>query len=215
MFMPFYEIDLTQLIPHGVPLNSSNKVVARQALNEFFLKGFENWFKQLFKTVDGVLERDYSRSTCRYNSLEACNKCTDAQLADAIVELGFPYYSGNLHEVNALFLYNMYNNPPELLDSVCKYCANSNEVEFKAVYNPENYNNFMYTIRVYGDLTSIPNIQELPERLFELVSKWTTAGTYIKDMQLRDVGTEIGAYVGAYINEYANYKYTDIIYVNE
>lgn len=214
MFMPFYEIDLTQLIPHGVPLNSSNKVVSRQALNEFFLRGFENWFKQLFKAPDGILERDYSRSVCRYNSLEACMQCTDAQLADAITELGFPYYSENTHEVNATFLYNVYNKPPELLDSVCKYCANSNEVDFKAIYNPKNYNNFIYTIRVYGDLTSISNIQELPTRLFEMVSKWTTAGTLVSQMQLQDVGTEINAYAGVKVDTCANYMYDDIIYIN-
>lgn len=213
MSMPFYEIDLTQLIPYGVPLNSSNQVVSRQALNEFFLRGFENWFKQLFKVKDGTLATDYSRSICRYNSLEACNKCTDAQLADAITELGFPYYSENLHEVNAMFLYNAYNNPSKLLDSVCKYCANSNRVEFKPIYNPKNYNNFVYTLRVYGDLTSIPDKQQLPERLLELVSKWTTAGTYIKDMQLQDVGTNIGAYVGVGIDKYANFRYADTINV--
>ena len=55
--MKFYEIDLTQIIPYGIPLNSESHVEYTDYINEFFLRGFQNWFNRLY-TVENS---DYKR----------------------------------------------------------------------------------------------------------------------------------------------------------
>ena len=44
--MKYYNIDLTQFVPYGIPLNSADKVESKNHINEFFLRGFENWYNQ-------------------------------------------------------------------------------------------------------------------------------------------------------------------------
>ena len=49
--MKYYNIDLTQFVPYGMPLNSTDKVESKNHINEFFLQGFTRWYNTLF-TVD-------------------------------------------------------------------------------------------------------------------------------------------------------------------
>ena len=61
--MKFYNIDLVQFVPSGIPINNNNNVEYTGYINKFFLKGFENYFKKLFVVDENEkLITDYSRS---------------------------------------------------------------------------------------------------------------------------------------------------------
>ena len=88
--MKYYNIDLTQFVPYGLPLNSTDRVEYKSHINEFFLRGFEKWYNQLF-TVDnnGNLTQDYAKSCAAPYSLSTCKYYTDAQLEKFIQDEGF------------------------------------------------------------------------------------------------------------------------------
>ena len=155
--MKFYNIDLTQIVPYGIPLNTSLHVESTGFINEFFIKGFESYFKKLFVVddEDGVLERDFSRSCSSPVTEETCAFCTDDQLRDAITEAGFIFYSANAHYINSTFLHDLYSIPfgsERYLTAIAQYVSNTSAVEASATYddnNPYKYSiNFVLIILV-------------------------------------------------------------------
>ena len=119
--MKYYNIDLTQFVPYGIPLSSADHVEYKNHINEFFLRGFEKWYSQLF-TVDsnGNLIQDYAKSCAAPYSLSTCKYYTDAQLEKFIQSEGFIYYSTNDHDINAEFVYELSRYPHKSLDHTHK-----------------------------------------------------------------------------------------------
>lgn len=199
--MKFYDLDLTQIIPYGIPLSTENHVEYTGYINEFFIRGFENWFKTLFTLEGGELARDYSRSCSAPFSLPACNFCNDTQLQTFIEENGFKYYSNNAHNINAQFLYDLYKYPfgtEDYLTSIARYCANTLEVEASAIYSDTPY---LYTITISGDISGSVNVGELSERMIEHLKILGTAHTKVDGLRFEEDDNTAEAYCGGVVDD--------------
>ena len=200
--MKFYELDLQQIIPYGIPLNTSDHVEYRSYINDFFLQGFENYFNQLFTVgVDG-LEIDYSRSCANNASLYACNFCNDNQLKDFILEAGFAYYPTNDHSINAEFLYRLNSEPFGSISyttAIAQYVSNSDAVFAELMY--EGYNPYCYGIRLYGDVAGAVDTSTICQRLLENLKLLGTAHTKLDEIWFEDTSSDVDAYVGCYADD--------------
>ena len=196
--MKFYNIDLSQITPYGIPINTNNHVESTGFINDFFLKGFKNYFKQFF-VVDKneKLITDYSRSCMAPTTAETCDYCTDDQLRDLVVEAGFVYYSANNHSINSHFLHEINTIPfgsERYLTSVARYISNSNTISAYAEYNDNNP--YRYAISFKGDITATTNTETITERMIENLKLVGTAHTICTDFVFEDTGSEIGCYAG-------------------
>lgn len=195
--MKFYKMDLTQVIPYGIPLNSESHVEYTGYINEFFLKGFQTWFGGLFTVEDGELTRDFSRSCTAPFSLDACKFCQDSQLQTMIEEAGFVFYSNNDHDINAQFVYDLAKHPfgtEAYLTTIAQYAANTLDVQAEAVYDDSDP--FSYTVHVYGDISDSVNVATMTARFQEHMKILGTAHTQITGFTFEDADNEAGAYAG-------------------
>ena len=193
--MKFYELDLRQIIPYGVPLNTDAHVEYTGYINDFFLQGFESFFGQLFKVENGELVIDYSRSCAAPDSLFACEFCSDGQLEDAITSAGFKYYTANDHAVNAKFMYDLNNiqfGTEGWLTAVAQYVANSPNVIAKPIY--EGKAPYHYGIYFGGDISSSANTSTIIDRMIENLKVVGTAHTQVDEFVVEDTSSQIGAY---------------------
>lgn len=200
--MKFYDLDLTQLIPHGIPLNSSSEVEYTNYINEFFLNGFTNWFGSLFTTSPEGLLTDYSRSCAAPNSLTSCMMCSDSQLEDAITEAGFKYYTANDHKINAKFMYDLENikfGTEYWCTSVIQYISNTNNVFAKPIY--DGYAPYHYGVYISGDITGSVNVSGILDRLVENINSVGNAHTQIDELTVEDTGTTVNSHVGICIED--------------
>ena len=196
--MKFYELDLRQIVPYGIPLNTNSHVEYTRYINDFFLQGFENFFGQLFKVENGELVIDYSRSCAAPDSLFACEFCSDSQLDDAITSAGFKYYTANDHAVNAKFMYDLNNiqfGTEGWLTAVARYVANSHNVIAKPIY--EGKDPYHYGIYLGGDITSSANTSTIIDRMIENLKVVGTAHTQVDEFVVEDTSSQIGAYAAA------------------
>ena len=193
--MKFYELDLRQIIPYGIPLNTNSHVEYTRYINDFFLQGFENFFGQLFKVENGELVIDYSRSCAAPDSVFACEFCSDSQLEDAITSAGFKYYTANDHAVNAKFMYDLNNiqfGTESWLTAVARYVSNSPDVFAKPIY--EGKDPYHYGIYLGGDITSSANTSTIIDRMIENLKVVGTAHTQVDEFVVEDTSSQIGAY---------------------
>ena len=194
--MKYYNIDLTQFVPYGIPLNSTDKVESKNHINEFFLRGFENWYNRLFTVDDiGTLVRDYSRSCTTPYSLAACKYCTNDQLEKFIQGEGFIYYSANDHNVNAKFVYDLFRyayGTQEYLSSIAQYVSNNPEVDAEILY--DGYDTYEYGIRLYGDILGSENVHIMIDRITEHLKILGTAHTTLQTVEFEDTSSEIDTY---------------------
>jgi len=198
--MKFYELDLRQIIPYGITLNTDSHVEYTGQINDFFLQGFENYFGQLFKVEDGELTVDYSRSCAAPDSLFACEFCSDSQLESAITGAGFKYYTTNVHAVNAKFMYDLNNiqfGTEGWLTAVAQYAANSHNIMAKPIY--EGKDPYHYGIYLSGDITSSANTATILNRMIENLKVVGTAHTQVDEFTIEDTSSliEANAAVGA------------------
>ena len=196
--MKFYNIDLSQMAPYGIPINNKNIVESTGFINDFFLKGFEKYFKQLFVVDENEkLITDFSRSCMAPTTDETCAYCTDDQLRDSIIEAGFVFYSANEHSINSQFLHDINTIPfgsERYLTSIARYIANSNKVHANAEYRDNNP--YRYAINLIGDITSSTNVETITERMMENLKLVGTAHTICTDFVFEDTGSEVGCYAG-------------------
>ena len=193
--MKFYELDLRQIVPYGIPLNTDAHVEYTGYINDFFLQGFENFFGQLFKVENGELVIDYSRSCAAPNSLFACEFCSESQLEGAITSAGFKYYTANDHAVNAKFMYDLNNiqfGTEGWLTAVAQYVANSPGVIAKPIY--EGKDPYHYGIYFGGDIASSANTSTIINRMIENLKVVGTAHTQVDEFVVEDTSSNIGAY---------------------
>ena len=193
--MKFYELDLRQIVPYGIPLNTNSHVEYTGYINDFFLQGFENFFGQLFKVENGELVIDYSRSCAAPDSLFACEFCSDSQLEDAITSAGFKYYTANGHAVNAKFMYDLNNiqfGTEGWLTAVAQYVANSHGVIAKPIY--EGKDPYHYGIYFGGDITSSVNTSMIIDRMIENLKVVGTAHTQVDEFVIEDTSSQMSAY---------------------
>ena len=208
--MKFYELDLRQIVPYGIPLNTDAHVEYTGYINDFFLQGFEKFFGQLFKVENGELVIDYSRSCAAPDSLFACEFCSDGQLEDAITSAGFKYYTANDHAVNAKFMYDLNNiqfGTEGWLTAIAQYVANSPDVIAKPVY--EGKDPYHYGIYFGGDITSSTNTSTIIDRMIENLKVVGTAHTQVDEFVVEDTSSQIGAYAAVGVAD------ADILYETE
>lgn len=195
--MKFYDLDLTQIIPYGIPLNTKDNVEYTGFINEFFLRGFERWFRTLFTTEGGELTQDYGRSCTAPFSLAACNFCTNSQLQTFIEEQGFRFYSANAHNINAQFLFDLYKHPfgtEKYLTTIARYCANTLDVAASASYIEDQP--FTYIVNIIGDISGSVNVAELSERMIEHLKILGTAHTQVDGFRFEESDNEAEAFCG-------------------
>ena len=200
--MKFYELDLRQIVPYGIPLNTEAHVEYTRYINDFFLQGFENFFGQLFKVENGELVIDYSRSCAAPDSLFACGFCSDGQLEDAITSAGFKYYTANDHAVNAKFMYDLNNiqfGTEGWLTAVAQYVANSHAVIAKPIY--EGKDPYHYGIYLGGDISSSANTSTIIDRMIENLKVVGTAHTQVDEFVVEDTTSQIGAYAAVGVTD--------------
>ena len=200
--MKFYELDLRQIVPYGIPLNTEAHVEYTRYINDFFLQGFENFFGQLFKVENGELVIDYSRSCAAPDSLFACGFCSDSQLEDAITSAGFKYYTANDHAVNAKFMYDLNNiqfGTEGWLTAVAQYVANSHAVIAKPIY--EGKDPYHYGIYLGGDISSSANTSTIIDRMIENLKVVGTAHTQVDEFVVEDTTSQIGAYAAVGVTD--------------
>ena len=200
--MKFYELDLRQIVPYGIPLNTEAHVEYTRYINDFFLQGFENFFGQLFKVENGELVIDYSRSCAAPDSLFACGFCSDGQLEDVITSAGFKYYTANDHAVNAKFMYDLNNiqfGTEGWLTAVAQYVANSHAVIAKPIY--EGKDPYHYGIYLGGDISSSANTSTIIDRMIENLKVVGTAHTQVDEFVVEDTTSQIGAYAAVGVTD--------------
>ena len=193
--MKFYELDLRQIIPYGIPLNTDAHIEYTGYINNFFLQGFESFFGQLFKVENGELVIDYSRSCAAPDSLFACEFCSDSQLEGAITRAGFKYYTTNDHAVNAKFMYDLNNiqfGTEGWLTAIAQYVANSPNVIAKPIY--EGKDPYHYGIYFGGDISSSANTSTIIDRMIENLKVVGTAHTQVDEFVVEDTSSNISAY---------------------
>lgn len=193
--MKFYELDLRQIVPYGIPLNTDAHVEYTGYINDFFLQGFEKFFGQLFKVENSELVIDYSRSCAAPDSLFACEFCSDSQLEDAITSAGFKYYTANDHAVNAKFMYDLNNiqfGTEGWLTAIAQYVANSPNVIAKPIY--EGKDPYHYGIYFGGDISSSANTSTIIDRMIDNLKVVGTAHTQVDEFVVEDTSSNIGAY---------------------
>lgn len=206
--MKFYNLDLSQITPYGIPINDSNHVEYTGYINDFFLKGFENYFKQLFAVDENEkLITDFSRSCMAPTTAETCAFCTNDQLRDAITEAGFVFYSANNHSINSQFLNDINTIPfgsERYLTAIAKYISNTDLVHAYAEYN--DVNPYKYSITFEGDITASENVESITERMIENLKIVGTAHTICTNFVFEDTGSEIGCFTSVTadnaVNEY-------------
>ena len=209
--MKFYEIDLAQIVPYGIPVNTDSHVEPIGYINDFFLKGFEAYFKSLFTINGDILATDYSRSCMAPVTYETCAFCTTDQLQDAITEAGFMFYSANSHYTNAKFLHDITIIPfgsEKYLTAVAQYIANSDSVEAYATYSEDNP--YRYSINFVGDITATENVETITSRMIENLKVVGTAHTLVTDFTFEDTGTNVGCYIGITADDVVNEYDTDL-----
>ena len=200
--MKFYELDLRQIVPYGIPLNTEAHVEYTRYINDFFLQGFENFFGQLFKVENGELVIDYSRSCAAPDSLFACGFCSDGQLEDVITSAGFKYYTANDHAVNAKFMYDLNNiqfGTEGWLTAVAQYVANSHAVIAKPIY--EGKDPYHYGIYLGGDISSSANTSTIIDRMIENLKVVGTAHTQVDEFVVEDTTSQIEAYAAVGVTD--------------
>lgn len=193
--MKYYNIDLTQFVPYGIPLNSESHVESRNHINEFFLHGFESWYNQLFTLQNGVLVQDYSRSCSAPYSLSACKYCTDNELEKHIKDAGFVYYSENDHDINAKFVYDLSRYPhrtKDYLTSIAQYISNNINVDVELVY--DNCPEYEYDLRLIGDIIGSADIEVMLTRLLNHLTVLSTAHTRLRGVEFIETSPEIDTF---------------------
>ena len=184
--MKYYNIDLTQFVPYGIPLNSTENVEYKNHINEFFLHGFERWYNQLFTTdaTHTELISDYSRSCAAPYSLSACKYYTDNQLEKSIQDAGFVYYAANDHDINAKFVYDLARYPhrtKDYLTSIAQYISNNIDVDVELVY--EGLAPYEYDLRIYGDILGSEDVSVMITRLLDHLTVLSTAHTQLRGIE--------------------------------
>ena len=219
--MKYYNIDLTQFVPYGIPLNSTENVEYKNHINEFFLHGFERWYNQLFTTnaTHTELISDYSRSCAAPYSLSACKYYTDNQLEKSIQDAGFVYYAANNHDINAKFVYDLARYPhrtKDYLTSIAQYISNNIDVDVELVY--EGLAPYEYDLRIYGDILGSEDVSVMITRLLDHLTVLSTAHTQLRGIEFIEtspilngnaacVGDNACIYYESIIRDFKNDKY--------
>lgn len=205
--MKYYNIDLSQLLPANIPINSTNHVEYSGFINEFFLRGFYNYYSQFFGTINNSLLYDYAKSCMGLYSQYAAFISSDSQLKDRITETGSYFYPTNTHETNSYFTHEVNTIPTgctDLLQSYIKYAANSYALNADIIY--EGYRPYRYGLHLYGDITASANISTTLTRLLQLLTTYTPAHTRLDDIFFEDVGTDLNIY-SAVVGDDVGYMY--------
>lgn len=205
--MKFYDLDLIQLLPDNIEVNYARHVEYTNFINEFFLKGFYNYYNNLFLVQNGGLTYDYSRSCMGLYSTAASLWSSDAQLKDRITETDAYFYVTNDHEENAYFAHDLYTLPIGSLDSYksfIHYVANSYALNADIIY--EGFEPYTYGLMLRGDITATSNIQNITDRLLQLLVLFTPVHTKLGRISYIDDATDLNIYAAVVCDD-ASYNY--------
>lgn len=177
---------MKDLLPYGIGVNSSDTVVSRNAINEFFLQAVLNVYNEI---------EHYAVTFAAPQSYEALQLCSHEELAAFAEEQKCRYYYTNDLEVNAYFCYCLYNkntNSSVGLDAIIKYVFNSLDVTGEPYYADQDPH--CYKILCTGDVATsiltteiISRIHENINQLVSVTEKWN--GLVIRDEEALEVNT--------------------------
>lgn len=197
--MKYYNTDIVQLLPDNIPVNTDNHVEYTGFINDFFLRGFYNYYSQLFKTHNNALTQDFAKSCMSLYSRYAALLSSDNQLQDRITNEGLNYYSLNSHETDAYFLYELNTTPINSesgLASFIHYVANSYALNVEIDY--EGFDPYIYGLNLSGDITATSNIEATLNRLKQLLLAFTPIHTKLYSVSFEDTANNINTYAAMY-----------------
>lgn len=161
--MDYKTKDLSGLLPSGIELNTSNVVAARNAINAFFLRGFEMWFQDL---------QDIALSPAAPYSLEGLSACSDEELNRYLTELDVNFQCVDrdvkIYFIHAAHTYRLGSN--DIIDAVTKYALNALTIDTVVGYAacPDN----TFRIDVAGDVAGSLQRPEYINRLIAYLNRF-------------------------------------------
>lgn len=176
--MRYDELDLTQLLPDGQPLNEENHVENRGYINAFFLRAFEWWYREF---------AHYAKSYAAPYSLDACMACTQSELQRFIEEAGCIFYNGNSIETNATFTNSLYTIPlgtDGIINAITQYIFNSRAVTGTVDYTGLQAHH--YRIIAEGELESGEITPEVMARFDAILNNFVPVTEKIDGFTLRE-----------------------------
>mgnify|MGYP003289594089 CR=1 FL=1 len=153
--MKYDELDLHNLLPYGIPLNTADHVEPTGYINDFFLIGFTTQYEVIQYFAPGC--------SAPY-SLEANRICDDSVLQRFIEEAGAEYYPVD-HEILAQFTQKLYTIPlgtPAIVDALVKYACDNDDVTGKIEATTVPH---VYDIAVSGDIVGSSLTADVVSRL--------------------------------------------------
>ena len=205
--MKYYNTDIAQLLPDNIPVNTKSHVESTGFINDFFLRGFYNYYNQLFGTRNNALTQDFAKSCMGLYSRYAALLSSDNQLKDRIANEGLNYYSLNSHEADAYFLYELNTipiNSESGLASFIHYVANSYALNVEIDY--DGFDPYIYGLNLSGDITASANIEATLTRLKQLLLAFTPIHTKLYSVSFEDTANNLDVYAAAYSDD-LSYSY--------
>lgn len=185
--MRFDALNLFELCPTGIPINTSPYTVKRRAINAYYLNAFGAWYASVQAFVMAA-QAPYS--------IEACQACTDRALKQFIEERGLVYYASNTHVINAAFVWHLYTQPfgsAGWVDAITKYACNNADVVGTAEY--DGCLPYHFLIGISGDLTAGEITEAVVARLNANIDALAPAHVQLEGFAFTDLDT-VTAFAG-------------------
>lgn len=194
--MKYNELDIKQFINDSL-INTTNKVEYRNKINEFFINGFESYYKTI---------QNYALSTASPLSLYALNLCTDTELNILLNELGVSAYSNVSRDAKIHFIYALSTIPygtDQIVDAIVKFAFDTNNLYTEIISS----GNHLFDIIVNGDITNT-SIQNGINRIIANLNRYNVVYEKLNALSLTHEHTDDSTYIGNYISACNNVELT-------
>ena len=144
--MKYNELNLKEFVPSFLAIVSDKIIQPRNAVNEFFLKAVELFYKPI---------QNLAIAVGAPFSLESCKACSNDILRDYYDEFQLPYFVECSLEAKQNFLYRTCTTPvgtAPMVDVAVKYAGNRDTVSGSTLPTEMPH---VYTLRVAGDIAGI------------------------------------------------------------
>lgn len=185
--MKYNELDLNYFIPDGLRVNDSDIIEKRNAINTFFLRAFELWYRNNLQDHTINVQAPYS--------MEALMACSDLELDTFLEELGAHNYAVDLetpaesvHEAKAAFVYALKTcgyGTVELIDAIVKFAFNRDSVRSFVDY--ENCPDHHFNLDIRGDVSSIDIMDTIKSRIIYNLNKYNLVTEKLLGVNLMDL----------------------------
>lgn len=181
--------NLLNLLPNGIDVNSEDHVESKNAINEFFLNAFLDWYNDL---------EHYAVSFAGPQSYNAIQFCDHDELSRFVNEQGLDYYYSNDLSVNQYLCYVLYKyglNSALGIDAITKYAFNSLDTTGTPIY--EGLDPHHYQILCEGDVATGVETPEVIDRIVDNINNQVSVTEQLDGLAIRE-NDSIPTYYGVY-----------------